>query len=193
MSEIVLKIEDLSFGYQRSKPLFEHFGLEVRLGELVSIVGPSGVGKSTLFELIAGFLQPWSGRIEKKRFSQIFQDPYTSFHPSYTIIDQIADVASVVGIDERAGEFGIEPQLLRRLPADLSGGQLQRCSILRALQMEPKLLLADEPTSALDNITSLRVMKLLIRSLDRVGILLITHDLDLARWCSDRIIRLRAD
>jgi peptide/nickel transport system ATP-binding protein len=190
MSEIVLKIEGLTFGYSKEKPLFENFSLEVKRGEIVSIVGPSGVGKSTLFELIGGFLKPWSGSIEVAPFSQIFQDPYTSFHPSFTILEQIADVCDVAGIEAFAKELGIDRALLQKLPHKLSGGQLQRCSILRALKMEPKLLLADEPTSALDNVTSLKVMKLLLRYLDRVGILLITHDLDLARWCSDRIIKL---
>ncbi len=183
----VLKIENLSFGYSKEKVIFKNFSLEVNLGEVVSIVGPSGVGKSTLFELIGGFLKPWSGKIEVERFSSVFQDPYTSFHPSYTIKNQIDEV-KVSEVDPTA--LDIDPSLLNKLPHQLSGGQLQRCSILRAISMEPKLLLADEPTSALDNLTQLKVMKLLLKYLDRIGILLITHDLDLARWCSDRIIEL---
>ncbi len=190
MSEVVLRVENLTFGYSKDRLLFQNFSLEVRRGEVVSIVGPSGIGKSTLFELIGGFLEPMEGRIEVASFSQIFQDPYTSFHPSYSIIDQIADVCDVRGIEDFAKELDIDPALLQKLPHQLSGGQLQRCSILRALKMEPKLLLADEPTSALDNVTSLKVMKLLLRYLNRIGILLITHDLDLAKWCSDRIIKL---
>ena len=186
----VLQIKDLSFGYRKERPIFEHFNLEVYLGEVVSIVGPSGVGKSTLFELIAGFLKPWSGTIYVERFSSVFQDPYSSFHPSYTIENQIADVCDTTRMGEIAQQMDIDPDLLSKLPHELSGGQLQRCSILRAILMEPKLLLADEPTSALDNVTQLKVMKLLLRYLDRVGILLITHDLDLAKWCSDRIIEL---
>ncbi len=186
----VLRIEHLTFGYSKERLIFEDFNLEVHKGEVVSIVGPSGVGKSTLFELIAGFLKPLSGSIWVDRFSSIFQDPYTSFHPSYTILDQIAEVCSIEGIEEVASQMDIDPTLLQKLPHELSGGQLQRCSILRAIQMGPKLLLADEPTSALDNVTSLKVMKLLLSYLDRVGILLITHDMDLAKWCSDRIVRL---
>ncbi len=186
----VLRIEHLSFSYTPEKPIFEDFSLEVRKGEVVAIVGPSGVGKSTLFELIAGFLKPQKGTIKVGRFSTIFQDPYTSFHPSYPIINQIADVCDTAGIEDMAKEMEIDPKLLQKLPHKLSGGQLQRCSILRAMQMRPELLLADEPTSALDNITSLKVMKLLLRYLDSVGILLITHDLALAKWCSDRIIEL---
>ena len=189
----VLRIEHLSFGYSKERLIFEDFNLEVHKGEVVSIVGPSGVGKSTLFELIGGFLKPLSGSIWVDRFSSIFQDPYTSFHPSYTILDQIAEVCSIEGIEEVASQMDIDPTLLQKLPHELSGGQLQRCSILRAIQMGPKLLLADEPTSALDNVTSLKVMKLLLSYLDRVGILLITHDMDLAKWCSDRVVKLSTE
>ncbi len=187
---IVLRIEHLSFGYSQDRLIFKDFNLEVRQGEVVSIVGPSGVGKSTLFELIGGFLKPMSGSIWVDRFSSIFQDPYTSFHPSFKIIDQIAEVCQIKGIEKVARQMDIDPDLLQKFPHELSGGQLQRCSILRAIQMGPKLLLADEPTSALDNVTSLKVMKLLLSYLDRVGILLITHDMDLAKWCSDRIVKL---
>ena len=186
----VLQIDNLTFGYDQKSPLFQNFSLQLDRGEVVAIVGPSGVGKSTLFELIAGFLQPQSGTIYKDRLSVVFQDPYTSFHPTYKIIDQIADVCDIAGIEELAAQMDIDPKILHKLPHELSGGQLQRCSILRAIKMEPKLLLADEPTSALDNVTSLKVMKLLLRYLDRVGILLITHDMALAKWCADRIIEL---
>ncbi|SMC09747.1 ABC transporter ATP-binding protein [Nitratiruptor tergarcus] len=186
----VLKIEHLTFGYSQENLLFQDFSLEVHKGEIVSIVGPSGVGKSTLFELIAGFLKPIRGNIITEPFSMIFQDPYTSFHPTYKIVDQISDVCDIDGIEQLALQMDIDSKLLYKLPHELSGGQLQRCSILRAIMMKPKLILADEPTSALDNITSLKVMKLLLRYLDRVGILLITHDLALAKWCSDRIIEL---
>jgi len=189
----ILQIEDLSFAYEGKPSLYQHFSLELCRGECLAIVGPSGSGKSTLFELIAGNLDPKSGKIEHKKLAWVFQDPYSSFHPSYAILPQIADVASLERIGEYLPALDLEEGLLEKLPHELSGGQLQRCSILRALLMEPDLLLCDEPTSALDNLTQLETMKLLIRFLDRVGILLITHDLDLARWASDRIIDLAAE
>ena len=158
---------------------------------MVSIVGASGSGKSTLFELISGNLTPQRGSIKVAKISQIFQDPYTSFHPTYTILNQISDVASLEGYEVLCDALDLEDALLHKKPHELSGGQLQRCSILRALLMKPKLILADEPTSALDNITSLHVMQLLMQFLDRVGILLITHDKHLALWCSNRVIELK--
>ncbi len=190
----VLKITDLDFGYTLQKMLYQSFSLELRRGELISIVGKSGSGKSTLFELISNNLKPLAGTIEKGRVAWVFQDPYSSFHPSYTILDQIKDVASDVvsieGVSDLSEEMAIAPDLLDKLPHQLSGGQLQRCSILRALLMKPDLILCDEPTSALDNIIQLDVMKLMLKYLNQVGILLITHDMDLARWASDTIITI---
>ena len=186
----VLTIHDLDFGYTKAHLLYRDFSLELRRGEVISVVGKSGSGKSTLFELISGNLKPLDGRIEHGRIAWVFQDPYSSFHPSYKIVDQIADVASLEGMEAVADEMGIAPELLDKLPHELSGGQLQRCSILRALLMKPDLILCDEPTSALDNVIQLDVMKLMLKYLNRIGILLITHDMDLARWSSDEIITI---
>jgi peptide/nickel transport system ATP-binding protein len=99
-------------------------------------------------------------------------------------------VAKLDDIEQLSYQMGIALPLLDKLPHELSGGQLQRCSILRALLMKPDLLLCDEPTSALDNVIQLDVMKILLQCLDKIGILLITHDMDLARWASDKIISL---
>jgi peptide/nickel transport system ATP-binding protein len=124
----------------------------------------------------------------------IFQDPYNSFHPTYTIFEQIKDVIkndyNKKELDDFLSKLTLNKELLNKKPYELSGGQLQRCSILRALLMKPDLLLVDEPTSALDNIIAYDVMKLLITLLDSCAILLVTHDLEMAKWCSDKIIRL---
>jgi len=192
INDFVLEVDNLSFGYKKDKLLYKNFSLKVKKGEIVSVVGPSGAGKSTLFDLITGELKPISGNIKKAKLSQIYQDPYTSFHHSYTILNQIEDVAELSDIDSYLQKLELERDLLYKKPYELSGGQLQRCSILRALLMKPELILADEPTSALDNIIQLKVMKLLLQFLDRVGILLITHDMSLARWCSNHIRRIDA-
>ena len=192
MNKEVLRVENLTFGYKNSNLLYNNFSLHVNVGEVVAILGASGSGKSTLFELITGNLKPKSGTIGAMKLSQIFQDPYTSFHPTYTIINQISDVAHLEGLHQLCHALDLDPDVLAQKPHQLSGGQLQRCSILRALLMKPDLILADEPTSALDNITGLHVMQLLMQFLDRVGILLITHDKHLASWCSDRMIELKS-
>ena len=191
--ELILNIKNLNFSYKENNPIYKDFSLSLKEGELVTIFGKSGSGKTTLFELIIGTLKAKSGTIEKENLSLIFQDPYNSFHPSYPIIEQIKDVVQRDFKDELKSflkELNLDKELLLKKPHELSGGQLQRCSILRALLMKPKLLLVDEPTSALDNIIAYDVMKLLIKYLDTCAILLITHDEQIAKWCSDKIIRL---
>jgi peptide/nickel transport system ATP-binding protein len=192
MSDVILEIKNLTFGYNRGKLLFENFSLSLKRGELISIVGGSGIGKSTLFELIADNLKPVNGEIRVGNIGWIFQDPYNSFHPSYKILPQIIEVAKSRDYKSYLDRLSLSEDLLHSLPHQLSGGQLQRCSILRALLMEPDVLLCDEPTSALDNITQLETMKLIVSLLDNIGVLLITHDLDLAKWASDRIIDLES-
>lgn len=189
---MLLNIQELRFGYTKHKLLFDNFSLSLNEGELIAVVGESGIGKSTLFELILGNLKPHKGELlAPTKVSEVFQDPYSSFHPSYTVLNQIKDVASLQGYEILAEQMHLEVDLLRKYPHELSGGQLQRCSILRALLMKPQLLLLDEPTSALDNVTQLEVMKLLMRYLSDMGMLLITHDLDLAKWCADDIVVLK--
>jgi peptide/nickel transport system ATP-binding protein len=186
----VLDVKDVSFGYTNNNILFKNLSFSVKKGEIKAIVGESGAGKSTLFEIILGGIKPTNGHIERSTVSQVFQDPYSSFHPSYPIIEQIKDVASLNELDSLLNLINLKYDLLLKLPHKLSGGQLQRASIVRALLMNPDLLLLDEPTSALDNIIQLEVMKSLIANLKYMGILLITHDIDLALWCADEIIQI---
>lgn len=190
MSEELLHVKDLDFGYDPKQLLYKDFSLSLKKGEVKAIVGASGSGKTTLFELILGNLKPIKGTIKVSRVSQVFQDPYSSFHPSYTLINQIEDVASLDAMPEYLKRMNLDASLLSKLPHELSGGQLQRASILRALLMKPDLLLLDEPTSALDNVIQLDVMGMLMAELNTMGMLLITHDSDLAEWCADEVITI---
>lgn len=191
MRETVLTMQNITFGYTKKKLIYNNFNLQIHKGEIKSIVGSSGSGKSTLFELISNNLKPLNGTINSKKISSIYQDPYSSFHPIYSILEQIKDVTDNLDeLDFLLEKFSLESSILEKKPHQLSGGQLQRCSIIRAILMKPDLLLADEPTSALDNIIALDVMKVLITFVDRFGILLITHDENLAKWCSDEIINI---
>jgi peptide/nickel transport system ATP-binding protein len=188
----LLEINNLYFGYKVNNPIYENFNLTLCTNQIISIVGESGSGKSTLFELISKNITPQSGNIKVGKISSIFQDPYSSFHPSFSIIDQISDIVDDLSeLDSISSSLDLDYIILEKKPHQLSGGQLQRCSILRAILMKPDILLADEPTSALDNVIALQVMQLLVKFLDRFAILLITHDEDLATWCSDKIIRLK--
>jgi peptide/nickel transport system ATP-binding protein len=186
----ILSVSGLDFGYSKDAPLYRDFSLNLDRGQVKAIVGPSGAGKSTLFELILGNLKAQRGTIEVQNCAMVFQDPYSSFHPSYTVINQIKDVASLEGMESYLETMKLDAELLEKLPHELSGGQLQRCSILRALLMKPDLLLLDEPTSALDNVTQLDVMQMLMKHLGEMAMLLITHEIDLAKWCADEIIEI---
>ena len=186
----VLEINDLSFGYSKDKLLFKNFSIDLKVGELKAIVGESGAGKSTLFELILKNLKPFSGTLKSLRCAQVFQDPYSSFHPSYSLLSQIRDVASLDELEKYLKLINLDKELLLKLPHELSGGQLQRASILRAILMKPDLLLLDEPTSALDNVIQLEVMQMLTEHLDLMAMLLITHDMELATWCADEVIKI---
>ena len=190
---MVLEIKKLTFGYKKNNFIFENFDLELKKGELKTIFGKSGSGKTTLFELILGNLKQKSGEIKKSKTAMIFQDPFSSFHPTYTIFEQIKDVVNgdfKDEVDNILSKLSLEESLLHKKPYELSGGQLQRCSILRAILLKPDLLLIDEPTSALDNIIAYDTMKLIVNLLSDCGILLVTHDIDMAYWCSNEIIRL---
>ena len=189
-SKIVLEIKNIDFGYN-SDLIYNNFSLKLKQGELISILGKSGSGKSTLFELICGNITPSRGSISKEKIAIVYQDPYTSFHPTYSIIEQLKDLnLDLTPLTNLLTTLELSKELIAKLPHQLSGGQLQRCSILRAILSKPKLLLIDEPTSALDNIIAYKSMKILISMLDNVGILLITHDENLAKWCSDKIVKL---
>lgn len=184
----VLEVENLSFGYTKDTLLFKDFSISLKKGEVKAIVGASGAGKSTLFELVLKNLKPSSGKITAAKCSQVFQDPYSSFHPSYTLLNQIKDVAPIDELESLLKLINLDYDLLLKLPHELSGGQLQRASILRAILMKPDLLLLDEPTSALDNVIQLEVMHMLMNNLQQIGILLITHDMELASWCADEVV-----
>lgn len=190
---MVLEIKDLTFGYKKNNLIFENFNLELKKGELKTVFGKSGSGKTTLFELILGNLKPLKGEIKKSKTAMIFQDPFSSFHPTYTIYEQIKDVLKQdfkAKLDTILPKLSLEIELLYKKPYELSGGQLQRCSILRAILLKPDLLLIDEPTSALDNIIAYETMKLIVSLLENCAILLVTHDIEMASWCSNEIIRL---
>lgn len=186
----ILEINNLSFGYDKNNLLYKDFSMTLKKGQIKGIVGASGAGKSTLFELILKNLKPMQGSIKASYSSEVFQDPYSSFHPSYSILNQINDVVDTKDINYYLDRVKLEHDLLLKLPHELSGGQLQRASILRAMLMKPDLLLLDEPTSALDNVIQLEVMNMLVNNLQDMGMLLITHDIELAKWCCDEIIAI---
>ncbi|MEO2151184.1 MAG: ABC transporter ATP-binding protein, partial [Thermococcus sp.] len=192
----------------------------IRKGEIVSLVGESGSGKTTIGKLILRLIQPTSGRIlfegedvlqmSKKELREnyyhqvqaVFQDPFASFNPLHPI-DRAFDLIfesylTDVSRDERKElvrdalrQIGLNPdEVLGKFPHQLSGGQLQRILIARALLLKPKLLIADEIVSMLDASTRIDVLNLLGDFRDKYGtsVLFVTHDLALGYYISDTTI-----
>ena len=189
--------------------------LEVAAGEAVSVVGPSGSGKSSLLALVGGIERPTRGTIaidgtdlagldedglavfRRERIGILFQ----SFHllPTMSAIENVALPLELAGVDhafERARERLAEVGLERRqghYPTQLSGGEQQRVALARALAPEPPILVADEPTGNLDEATGRQVMDLIfsVHRARGTTLVLVTHDAALARRCS-RVLRLRS-
>ncbi|CAB49853.1 ABC transporter ATP-binding protein [Pyrococcus abyssi] len=189
-------------------------------GEIVSLVGESGSGKTTIGKLILRLLTPTSGRIlfegkDIMKFSKkelktyyyrkvqaVFQDPFASFNPLHQVdkvfhmifdsyFPDLGREEREEMIDKALEEVGLNPSEVRgKYPHQLSGGQLQRILIARALLLKPRLLIADEAVSMLDASTRIDVLNLLGEFRDKYGtsVLFITHDLALGYYISDSTI-----
>src|SRR5262249_43087271 len=167
----------------------DHVSLHLAAGETLGIVGESGSGKSTLGRLMLGLYPPTAGRVRfegvdlaglspgamrrlRRYLQPIFQDPYASLDPRFTVGASIAEPLAIHGIGDRAERgrrvaalletVGLERDAARRYPHEFSGGQRQRIGIARAIAPEPKLIVADEPVSALDVSIQSQILNLLI-------------------------------
>ncbi len=176
---------------------------QIRRGEIVGVTGPSGCGKSTFGDALLGLLQADGGRVEQDkrytplRFQKIYQDPPAAFPRHITLgsaIDDLARLHSFSAHDIRLwmDRLRLQEELLERLPAQISGGELQRFALLRVLLLEPVFLFADEPTSRLDLITQQEVMEILVhmaRERD-CALLLVSHHTEMVTRVADRVHQL---
>ena len=177
--------------------------LLVREGEIVAVMGESGSGKSTLLRIVAGLMPPDSGTVRydgvkhtapHPAVQMVFQDAGLSFNRYMTIGDSIAEGADhhKTGrtVEGMAQLVGLEGDLLERTPNKLSGGQLRRAALARALAMAPRVLLADELTSGLDLTVQAGLLNLLLRLAkeERLAIVLVSHDENVVRHLADRVI-----
>jgi len=225
--EEILRVENLTkyytLGYIFTKKVIgaENVTFDLKRGEILSIVGESGSGKSTVANMILGLIKPTSGKIlldgkdllmfNKKDYWKsvqgVFQDPYSTFNPFYTVDKPLIDTFYLLEstsenrkfsknerekiIRESLKTVGIIPdEILGRYPHQLSGGQLQRLLIARSLIICPEVLLADEPTSMIDASTRLAILNELLELKEARGLsmLFITHDVGQAYYLSDRTI-----
>ena len=179
---------------------------DVRYGEILGLVGESGTGKSTLAKTILGIVKPEAGQVihYTKRPQMIFQDPYSSLNPAYTVEWILEEPLRIYGKYDRAERQRRVRDMLERVelpeecltarPAELSGGQRQRVSIATALIQRPKFLIADEPVSALDVTIQAQILKLLKNLRDELELsyLFISHDLNVVYQLCDRVLVMKA-
>ena len=225
MTEPVIRVEGLEKHFQirtgslGRKTLIHAVNgvtLEIAKGETLGIVGESGCGKSTLGRTILKVWEPDAGRIWcdgtditglsqrqmrpwRRRMQMIFQDPYASLNPRFTVGELIAEPMEIYRthgeseqrerVQELLETVGLKPDHIRRYPHEFSGGQRQRIGIARALALEPEFIVCDEPISALDVSIQAQIVSLLERIQDEKGLsyLFIAHDLTMVRHISHRI------
>ena len=214
---ILLEGNGLSKHYQRNNIAIEALrGVDFRLGkcEILGLAGESGSGKSTLLKLIAGLEPPSAGSLlfhgealsprrtkaDYRAMQMIFQNAGASFHPRRTIGDSIAEtVHSLLGrraaveFDRLSDMVGLPPELMKRYPRQLSGGQCQRFAIARAMAVQPEILLCDEITSALDVSSQAQILRLLadICRESHTSAIFVSHDLAVIRCLCDRVLIMK--
>ena len=198
-----LKVENLSFSFG-FKEILKNINFKLNKGEVVSIVGPSGGGKTTLLHLCAKLLTLEEGKIRNSFKSSSFAFQEARLLPWKNVIDNIALGLRAKNIKkEKANElakdialkFGLQIDDFEKFPKDLSGGMKQRVSFARALVLNPSVLFLDEPFSALDIGLKKELQSLLIEEINtnKLSILFITHDLMEAIKLSDEILVLKAE
>jgi zinc transport system ATP-binding protein len=202
-----LAFQGVSFGYGDGPDVVENVDLEIGPHELIGLIGPNGGGKSTLLKLAAGLLKPRQGAVQV--FGRAPQDARDKigYVPQFALFprDFPITVAQAVLLGRLGGGFGLRwsardrdaanraigetelaPLADRPLSA-LSGGELQRVLIARALAAEPRLLLLDEPTSNLDQRAEEDIFALLAKLTDRMAVVLVSHDVGFVTGYVERV------
>lgn len=197
---MIIKVNDLSKQYLEGDVILKGVNLDIEKGEVVSIIGPSGGGKSTLLRCLIGLEEIDSGNIEvpdKKKMGMVFQS--FNLFPHKTAIQNIMESLIVVDKMDKSEAKKIAYDLLEKVglkdradfyPKALSGGQKQRVAIARALARNPEVLLFDEPTSALDPDMVKEVLNVIekLRESSNITMVIVSHEIDFVNQISDRIV-----
>ncbi|WP_454856890.1 dipeptide ABC transporter ATP-binding protein [Promicromonospora soli] len=205
------------FSRSRDFTAVDGVSLDIPRGSTVAVVGESGSGKSTLARMILDIEKPTTGSITfdgglvgagghreqiayRRRVQPVFQDPYSSLDPLYSVYRAIEEplrahsygdaAARRARVEELADQVALSKGQLQRFPSELSGGQRQRVAIARALALSPELVVCDEAVSALDVVVQAQILQLLASLQEELGLtyLFITHDLAVVRQIADRVL-----
>ncbi|MET9253941.1 ATP-binding cassette domain-containing protein [Streptomyces sp. NPDC003717] len=216
-----VETRDIAVRRRSAAPLAGPVSLRFPSGSRTALLGPSGSGKTTFARVLAGLTPPTSGQVrldgkplparidrrgtaQRRAVQYVHQSSADSFERHRPVLRQLADTARLLrGVDGEeateearnlAASLGLESDDLSRTPERLSGGQLQRCALVRALTARPALLVCDEVTSALDTATRELVLDALPRLLVPAGtaLLLISHDVPAVRWVAEEAVEFRA-
>lgn len=201
---MALEARDITFGYPGAAPLYRGLSLAVEVGERVALRAPSGAGKTTLCRLLAGYLAPQEGSVSvdgapmtgrgrragagaARAVQLIWQHPEQAFDPRMrmerSLAEGAADLPRAAALERARGEglieaFGIRDEWLSRLPHELSGGELMRFCIVRALLAHPAYLICDEMSAMLDALTQAQVWRAMLEIAGErgMGLVVVSHD-----------------
>ena len=196
-----LRAENISFKYFNSdKLVLKDVDFKINSGEIVGLVAPSGFGKTTLAKILSGYEKPHSGRVSiegvknyKKGYNPvqlIFQHPEKAVNPKWKMSKTINEAFEPD--KELIEAMGIKDEWMSRYPSELSGGELQRFCVIRALSNDTKFLIADEMTTMLDAITQAQIWNVMIEYVKKqnIGLIVISHEKALMDRLCDRVVNL---
>ncbi|MBR5954179.1 MAG: ATP-binding cassette domain-containing protein [Methanobrevibacter sp.] len=193
-----LKAENISFSYNKKRQILKDVSLSVNNNQIIGLIGDSGSGKSTLCKILAGYISHYSGNVtidgnkipDKDYYpvQLIFQHPEKTMNPKWKMEKVLNEAWTPT--QELKDTFGLKDSWLTRWPSELSGGELQRFSIIRALNPKTKFIIADEISTMLDAVTQVQIWDALIKhaKANNIGILAVSHDPELLEVICDDIL-----
>lgn len=194
-----LKADNISFSYNKKREILKDISLSVKSDQIIGLIGDSGSGKSTLCKIMAGYITHYTGNVtldgnqipDKDYYpvQLIFQHPEKTMNPKWKMNKVLNE--SWTPTQDLKDTFGLKDAWLTRWPNELSGGELQRFSILRALNPKTKFIIADEISTMLDAVTQVQIWEALIKhcKANNIGILAVSHDDELLDVICDDIIK----